>query len=129
MMLLEVYYTIRFLKWHTLSFLCLTTHNSSKLLTRQLGSVVRHKSDNQNQNITLRKPESTRRKQERSKKKARRKQKDFLTLYIGCHFRVIPGSGVVLPGSSRKCMPPVLYLFKNQSLFQPKQSVFLILVY
>ena len=73
MMLLEVYYTIRFLKW-------------------QIYLVFLKKA-----------------KQE-SKKKARRKQKDFLTLYIGCHFRVIPGSGVVLPGSSRKCMPPVLYL-------------------
>ena len=30
----------------------LTTHNSPKLLTRQLGSVVRQKSDNQNQQIT-----------------------------------------------------------------------------
>ena len=31
----------------------LTTHNSPKLLTRQLGSVVRQKSDNQNQQITI----------------------------------------------------------------------------
>ena len=30
-----------------------TTYNSRKLLTRQLGLVVRHKSDNQNQRITV----------------------------------------------------------------------------
>lgn len=31
----------------------LTTHNSLKLLTRQLDSVVGHESDNQNQQITI----------------------------------------------------------------------------